>query len=106
MNISASEIVLIAILALVLFGPKRLPEIGRQVGRAISEVRRVSKEFEREVRDAVEPMEREVRGAIEPIQKEVMDAEAAARKTYEIDQDFSTFKPKPPDTPPEPTVGT
>lgn len=80
MNIGAGEVVLIAILALVLFGPKRLPEIARQVGRAVAEVRRVSRDFEREVRDAVEPFEREVR-----------DAEAAARKAYELDDDFSTF---------------
>ena len=85
MNIGGSEIVLIAILALILFGPKRLPEIGRQVGRAIAEVRKVSREFEREVKDAIEPLEREVR-----------DAEAVARKTYELNPDHSSFITKQP----------
>jgi TatA/E family protein of Tat protein translocase len=41
------------ILALVLFGPKKLPEIGRTVGKAITEFRRASSElkttFEREM---------------------------------------------------------
>ena len=85
MNLAFGEVVLIAILALVLFGPKRLPEVGRQVGRAIAQVRRVSREFEREVRDAIEPLEREVR-----------EAEAEARKTYAVDEEFSTFDPPPP----------
>jgi sec-independent protein translocase protein TatB len=91
MNIGAGEIVLIAILALVLFGPKRLPEIARQVGRAVAEVRKVSKEFEREVRDAIEPLEKEVR-----------EAETMAREAYALDEDFSTYKPKavPPPEPP------
>jgi sec-independent protein translocase protein TatA len=43
----------IAVLALVLFGPKKLPEIGRTVGKAISEFKRASTElkstFEREM---------------------------------------------------------
>jgi TatA/E family protein of Tat protein translocase len=45
----------IMILALVLFGPKKLPEIGRTVGKAITEFRRASSElkttFEREMQN-------------------------------------------------------
>ena len=45
----------IMILALVLFGPKKLPEIGRTVGKAINEFRRASSElkttFEREMQN-------------------------------------------------------
>ena len=47
------EMMFIMILALVLFGPKKLPEIGRTVGKAINEFRRASSElkttFEREM---------------------------------------------------------
>lgn len=50
MRIGGYEILLVLILALLIFGPKRLPDIARQVGRAIREVRKVSSEFEREVR--------------------------------------------------------
>ena len=49
------EMMFIMILALVLFGPKKLPEIGRTVGRAINEFRRASSElkttFEREMQN-------------------------------------------------------
>lgn len=82
-NIGAPEIILLAVFALIFFGPKRLPEIGRQIGRALAEVRRVSREFEREVRDAAEPFEREIR-----------EAEAIARDTYTLDDDHSSFAPK------------
>ncbi len=79
-NIGAPEIMLLAIFALIFFGPKRLPEIGRQIGRALAEVRRVSRDFEREVRDAAEPFEREIR-----------DAEEMARDTYTLDSDHSRY---------------
>lgn len=42
MNLGFSEVAFILILALLLFGPKRLPEIGRQVGRAMAEFRRAT----------------------------------------------------------------
>jgi len=49
------EIMFIMVLALVLFGPKKLPEIGRTVGKAINEFRRASSElkttFEREMQN-------------------------------------------------------
>lgn len=59
--------ILVVLLALMFFGPKRLPDLGRQIGRAIAEVRRVSREFEREVRAASEPFERELRTTYWPV---------------------------------------
>ena len=37
MHLGMGEIALLIVLALVLFGPKRLPEMGRAAGRAIRE---------------------------------------------------------------------
>jgi TatA/E family protein of Tat protein translocase len=39
-QIGPAEILVILLVALLVFGPKRLPEIGRQVGRAMHEVRK------------------------------------------------------------------
>lgn len=91
MSLGAGEILLLAILALLLFGPQRLPEVGRQVGRALAEIRRVSREFEREVQDVTEPFKRELRDASEPFAREVRDLESEARRAYEVDDDFSSF---------------
>jgi TatA/E family protein of Tat protein translocase len=96
LNLGAGEILLLAIFVLVLFGPKRLPDIGRQVGRALAELRRVSREFEDEVREVTEPFEREVRAAIEPIEPGVRELEREVRKTYELDEDHSSFAPREP----------
>jgi sec-independent protein translocase protein TatB len=40
-----SEMVFIFLLALILFGPKKLPEIGRQIGKFIAEFKRASNSF-------------------------------------------------------------
>jgi sec-independent protein translocase protein TatB len=40
-----SEMLFIFLLALIVFGPKKLPEIGRQIGKALAEFKRASNEF-------------------------------------------------------------
>ncbi len=53
------EMMFIFILALVLFGPKKLPEIGRTVGKAISEFRRASSELKDTFTSELQNLERE-----------------------------------------------
>jgi len=45
MNLGFTEMAFIFILALIIFGPKKLPEIGRQIGKALAEFKRASNEF-------------------------------------------------------------
>lgn len=53
-TLGTQEMLFIFILALLLFGPKKLPEIGRTVGKALTEFRRASSDlkatFDREMR--------------------------------------------------------
>lgn len=46
---AAPEWIFIGILALVLFGPKRIPEIARGLGRALGELQRAKEDFHREI---------------------------------------------------------
>ena len=41
-NLGMSELILILVIALVVFGPSKLPEMGKTLGRAINEFRRAS----------------------------------------------------------------
>lgn len=41
------EIIIILIVALIVFGPQKLPEIGRQIGAAMREMRKMSSEVQR-----------------------------------------------------------
>jgi len=44
-NVGMPELILIFIVALVVLGPKRLPEIGRQVGKAVSQLKRATNDL-------------------------------------------------------------
>jgi sec-independent protein translocase protein TatA len=47
-GIGLPEMVLIFIVALLIFGPKKLPEVGRSLGKALKSFQDASKEFEAE----------------------------------------------------------
>jgi sec-independent protein translocase protein TatA len=48
-NIGPAELIVILIIALIVFGPKRLPEVGRSIGRSLREFRRASDEIRGEL---------------------------------------------------------
>lgn len=53
-SIGMQELIVIFVIALIVFGPRRLPEIGRTLGKSIAEFKRASNElrntFEEEIR--------------------------------------------------------
>jgi Tat protein translocase TatB subunit len=49
MNLGFTEMLFLFVLALLIFGPKKLPEIGRQIGRAMNEFKRASNEFKSQI---------------------------------------------------------
>ncbi len=51
------ETVFIFFLALILFGPKKLPELGRTVGKALTEFRRASNEFKAQIESEISQLE-------------------------------------------------
>lgn len=51
-QIGILEIILIVLAVIILFGAKKLPEIGKSLGKAIREFRKAGKEFESEVKGA------------------------------------------------------
>ncbi len=52
-NIGFPELILILIIALLIFGPKKLPEIGKSIGKAISELKRASNELKETIEDEI-----------------------------------------------------
>ena len=52
-SLGPMEIMVILVIALLVLGPKKLPEAGRQVGKAMAEFRRWSHEVQGEVRSAI-----------------------------------------------------
>ncbi|MBV9406830.1 MAG: twin-arginine translocase TatA/TatE family subunit [Acidobacteriaceae bacterium] len=59
--IGIQEMIAIFILALVLFGPKKLPELGRLLGKGLSEFRRAKNELKNTFETHMHELEREAR---------------------------------------------
>ena len=59
-GIGLPEMAVIAAIGLLVFGPKRLPELGKTLGRTLKGFQSASKGFEEEFRKAVDTVEAEV----------------------------------------------
>jgi sec-independent protein translocase protein TatB len=58
MNFGVSgEMIFLFLLVLVLFGPKKMPEIGRQIARLLNEFRRASNEFRSQIESEVNSLD-------------------------------------------------
>lgn len=49
-NIGPTELIVVLVIALIVFGPRRLPEVGRTIGKSLREFRRASEELKDELR--------------------------------------------------------
>ena len=53
-SIGTPELLVIFVIALVVFGPRRLPELGRQLGRTIAEFKRASSQLQNTLESEIE----------------------------------------------------
>lgn len=59
-GIGLPEMILIMLVALLIFGPKKLPEIGRSMGKAIKGFQDASREFESEFKREADRLEQPI----------------------------------------------
>jgi sec-independent protein translocase protein TatA len=56
-NIGMPELLVILAIALLVFGPKKLPEVGRSIGKAVREFRRTSDEIKDRIEEEIRASE-------------------------------------------------
>ncbi|WP_051158530.1 TatA/E family twin arginine-targeting protein translocase [Nodosilinea nodulosa] len=75
-GVGLPEMALILVLALLVFGPKKLPEIGRSLGKAIKGFQDASREFEEEFKKEAQQIEKAVsapmKATLEPDPQKVL----------------------------------
>ena len=68
-DISTGELLLILIVVFLVFGPKKLPEMARKVGRGLNELRRATDEIKNEIRKETLDIENTFDDKKEPVNK-------------------------------------
>lgn len=58
-SIGVPEMIIIFIVALIVFGPKKLPELGKSLGKGLAEFRRASNELKATIEEEVRSIETE-----------------------------------------------
>ena len=90
-SLGTSELLLILVVALIFFGPRKLPQISRQIGKSLAEFRKASEDFkrtwEREVALETPPSEPEPNRSILPQDESIIDT------TVERSQAISNEEP-------------
>jgi sec-independent protein translocase protein TatA len=52
------ELIVIFVIALIVFGPKKLPDLGKSIGRAMAEFKKATDEFQESVRSEMKDVEK------------------------------------------------
>jgi len=86
-SISGPELLMILILGLLLFGPRKLPQIGKTIGKAFSEFRRATTDFKMNLEREVESTE--IKAAAREIDETVREAEGAIARQLQFEPEAS-----------------
>ncbi len=99
-RMSFSETIFLFFLALVVFGPKKLPEIARQVGKMLNEFRRASNEFKSQIEQEIAHLEVEKQPTILPpsptpegVASRTLQAETPATLAAPVEQPVAPSEP-------------
>jgi sec-independent protein translocase protein TatA len=79
MGLGPADLGVIFLLALLLFGPKKLPELGKQLGHAMREMRKITDE----ITGATDSIKRDIDTGFKPIFSEPPPQVTAAAKALE-----------------------
>ena len=87
-GIGIPELLLILVIALVVFGPERLPEIGRSIGKAVRDFRQMSAGFTSEWQEMSKELEEaasEVQRGVKEVEADLGELESDIKKAAEIE---------------------
>ena len=74
-RLGAGEVLIILIIAFLLFGPKQLPEVGRQVGRAVKGFKDTAEDLRKSVEPEINMIQQEVKMVEQDFQASMKEAE-------------------------------
>ena len=105
-SIGGAELVLILLLALMLFGPRRLPRIGRTLGKALGDLRKATTDFKSNLEREVDLEQvKDLHSDIKSAGREVSEAVGEFRDLGRPPANTASTDRLPPRKPPGPPAG-
>lgn len=80
-NIGVGEMIVIAIIGLLVFGPERLPEVMRQVAKVTKQIQALSSEFNKALQESLQEIESPVNETREIVKRNLEEARATITET-------------------------
>ncbi len=74
-GLGAMEIMIILVIAFLLFGPKELPEIGRQMGKAVKGFKETTDDLRQSVEPEINMITQELKAVEQDLESSVKEAE-------------------------------
>src|SRR5262245_34003116 len=85
-----SEILIILVIALIIFGPRKLPELGKSLGNSLAQFRRASEDFKRTWEDEVETEKRRIESYTPDVNTAIEGASVPYNSDSATDTDSTT----------------
>ena len=101
-SIGMPELVLIFIVALLVFGPKKLPEIGKSIGKGLAEFKRASDELKKTIEQEIEQGKNEVSS----VRDTVASVPASLRSALPLEESSAPAAGGEPGAPPAVVAGS
>lgn len=84
LDVSGGELLVIILVTFLVFGPKKMPEIARKIGKAMNEMKRASNDISREFRNQTSDLVNEVNSVQNQVKREVSNTREAIRKNLDV----------------------
>ena len=98
-NLGFSEMLIIGVIALIVVGPKQLPELARQIARMLNEFKRATEEIHKTLKDTKSEAEVAIHKTRDEIIKHATEVVTQVKTETGIDQDKNPFGNKLADRP-------
>jgi len=86
------EILMILVIALIVFGPRKLPELGKTLGQSLAQFRRASEDFKRQWEEEVETERRRLDTPSAPVAQSSYTSEAIGNQHESIGNQHDDFQ--------------
>jgi len=93
-GLGAGEILIILVIAFLLFGPKQLPEVGRQVGKAVKGFKDVTEDLRKSVEPEINIIQQEMKMVEQDFQSSIKETEEEINSLSTQAEDNSATQPR------------